>query len=200
MNRFQLLANACLRLSFSVYLYRTSACLAAVTFSGCTLCAYGLFCETVLIVVSLSLVSLIHRPLLQFSSPKGKLPTALSRLIRYLFTTAQSLLSGLQWLLAAVTFDGLQYIRMGCSILEWAVVVEWYSQLMQLDDVAILRCAGFSSCEFRMHHALSHHPYTNTVMDAELNQLLPEVSFFPQSVKVCTLLELLAHLCLSMGP
>lgn len=39
--------------------------------------------------------------------------------------------------------------------------------------------SGFSSSEFRMHHALSHHPYTNTVMDAEMNQLLPAIDFFP---------------------
>ena len=31
--------------------------------------------------------------------------------------------------------------------------------------------SGFSSPRFRMHHALSHHPYTNTVMDAEINAL-----------------------------
>lgn len=40
--------------------------------------------------------------------------------------------------------------------------------------------SGFSSAEFRMHHALSHHPYTNTLLDAEINSLLPlGVSFFP---------------------
>ena len=39
--------------------------------------------------------------------------------------------------------------------------------------------SGFSSAEFRMHHALSHHPYTNTVMDAEINSTQPAVDFFP---------------------
>lgn len=42
-----------------------------------------------------------------------------------------------------------------------------------------LDISGFSSAEFRMHHALSHHPFTNTTLDAEINSLLPEVSFFP---------------------
>ena len=31
---------------------------------------------------------------------------------------------------------------------------------------------------FRAHVA-THHPYTNTVLDAEINQLLPNVSLFP---------------------
>ena len=31
--------------------------------------------------------------------------------------------------------------------------------------------SGFSSPHFRMHHVLSHHPYTNTVLDAEINGL-----------------------------
>jgi fatty acid desaturase len=39
--------------------------------------------------------------------------------------------------------------------------------------------SGFSSAEFRMHHAISHHAYTNTVLDAEINQFLPDISFFP---------------------
>lgn len=40
--------------------------------------------------------------------------------------------------------------------------------------------SGFSCAEFRMHHALSHHPYTNTSLDAEINSLLTVgVSFFP---------------------
>lgn len=40
--------------------------------------------------------------------------------------------------------------------------------------------SGFSCAEFRMHHALSHHPYTNTPLDAEINSLLTVgVSFFP---------------------
>ena len=38
---------------------------------------------------------------------------------------------------------------------------------------------GYSSADFRMHHLFSHHPYTNTILDAELNQWLPEISFFP---------------------
>jgi fatty acid desaturase len=39
--------------------------------------------------------------------------------------------------------------------------------------------SGFSCAEFRMHHALSHHPFTNTPLDAEINSLLPlGVSFF----------------------
>jgi hypothetical protein len=45
-----------------------------------------------------------------------------------------------------------------------------------------MNISGFNSNEFRMHHALSHHPYTNTVMDAELNQFLVDplhLSFFP---------------------
>jgi len=57
--------------------------------------------------------------------------------------------------------------------------------------------AGLSSAEFRMHHALSHHPYTNTVMDAELNSLLPEVSFFP--VKKTTAEAIKARLALSIS-
>jgi len=42
-----------------------------------------------------------------------------------------------------------------------------------------LNLSGFCSAEFRMHHALSHHPYTNTVLDAEMNSLLPHLNFFP---------------------
>jgi len=30
-----------------------------------------------------------------------------------------------------------------------------------------------------MHHALSHHPFTNTTLDAEMNSLLPNINFFP---------------------
>ena len=42
--------------------------------------------------------------------------------------------------------------------------------------------SGFSCAEFRMHHALSHHPYTNTPLDAEINSLIPlGISFFPHS-------------------
>eukprot|EP00756_Hemistasia_phaeocysticola_P007624 Hpha_TRINITY_DN14339_c0_g1::TRINITY_DN14339_c0_g1_i2::g.86922::m.86922 len=42
-----------------------------------------------------------------------------------------------------------------------------------------LDVSGLNSATFRMHHAISHHPYTNTVIDAELNGALPQLSFFP---------------------
>jgi fatty acid desaturase len=43
--------------------------------------------------------------------------------------------------------------------------------------------SGFNSPQFRMHHALSHHPYTNTVVDAETNTFLSaDLSFFPTSL------------------
>jgi sphingolipid 8-(E/Z)-desaturase len=50
-----------------------------------------------------------------------------------------------------------------------------------------LDVSGFSCAEFRMHHALSHHPYTNTIMDAELNSLIPlGVSFFPHPKSIAS--------------
>lgn len=45
--------------------------------------------------------------------------------------------------------------------------------------------SGFSCAEFRMHHALSHHPFTNTPLDAEINSLIPlGVSFFPKKKSI----------------
>ena len=43
-----------------------------------------------------------------------------------------------------------------------------------------LDLSGFNSADFRAHHAVSHHPYTNTVADVELNFALPAVNFFPE--------------------
>lgn len=61
-----------------------------------------------------------------------------------------------------------------------------------------LELSGFSTAEFRMHHALSHHPYTNTCLDAEVCSLLPEISFFPMKkgwVEKLTAIIMLPLIC-----
>lgn len=45
----------------------------------------------------------------------------------------------------------------------------------------------FSSFEWRVSHALSHHPYTNTAIDIELSALVPFWEFLPKPNK--TLLQ-----------
>lgn len=39
--------------------------------------------------------------------------------------------------------------------------------------------SGRSVAEMRVHHALSHHAYTNSIVDVELQRLEPRVSFMP---------------------
>jgi len=73
--------------------------------------------------------------------------------------------------LAALTgiFNGL-FIGIGHNFLHQADTFRRHYQ----------NFSGWDSCRFRMHHALSHHPYTNTVIDAELNAGKNiGLSFFP---------------------
>lgn len=70
---------------------------------------------------------------------------------------------------------------LGLGLLNGSFIGIGHNMMHQEDNFRqyYMNLSGFNTAEFRMHHALSHHPYTNTVMDAELNGSLPILSFFP---------------------
>ena len=48
-----------------------------------------------------------------------------------------------------------------------------------------------------MHHALSHHPYTNCIVDAETNQLRPSIDFYPTTEKRSLMNRVVARVALA---